>query len=158
MLSSIVKLGKILTDHVLYYSDHVFYYSDWGWSGVLFPLQDWFHYFLVYDPQQKTLVADRGEMGIGTAYQAQVPKTARRGRGHSKKHSICLCTSISFFKKSSANVFWGGDWAGWKELVRDIRYCHAYCTSSCVSKNMPEKFLNPAAICFSLQFVVFHSV
>lgn len=41
--------------------------------------EDWFHYFLVYDPQQKTLVADRGEMGIGTAYQAQVPKTARKG-------------------------------------------------------------------------------
>jgi len=59
-------------------------------------LQDWFHYFLVYDPQQKTLVADRGEMGIGTAYQAQVPKTARKGRGHSTKHSICLCNTCSF--------------------------------------------------------------
>lgn len=45
----------------------------------LFILQDWFHYFLVYDPQQKTLVADRGEMGIGTAYQAHVPKTMIKG-------------------------------------------------------------------------------
>lgn len=42
--------------------------------------EDWFHYFLVYDPQQKTLVADRGEMGIGTAYQAHVPKTMIKGR------------------------------------------------------------------------------
>ncbi|KAL9954765.1 hypothetical protein ACROYT_G042340 [Oculina patagonica] len=41
--------------------------------------EDWFQYFLVYDPQQKTLVADRGEMGIGTAYQAQVPKTLQKG-------------------------------------------------------------------------------
>jgi len=30
---------------------------------------------LVYDPQQKTLVADRGEMGIGPNYQANIPKT-----------------------------------------------------------------------------------
>ncbi|XP_031554090.1 metastasis-associated protein MTA3-like isoform X2 [Actinia tenebrosa] len=37
--------------------------------------EDWFCYFLVYDPQQKTLVADRGEMGIGTDYQASVPKS-----------------------------------------------------------------------------------
>lgn len=42
--------------------------------------EDWFHYFLVYDPQQKTLVADRGEMGIGTAYQAHVPKTMIKGQ------------------------------------------------------------------------------
>ena len=53
--------------------------------------QDWFHYFLVYDPQQKTLVADRGEMGIGTAYQAQVPKTVIKGR-------YLLLRDVSCFK------------------------------------------------------------
>ena len=47
--------------------------------GIYFVNKDWFHYFLVYDPQQKTLVADRGEMGIGTAYQAQVPKKIQKG-------------------------------------------------------------------------------
>ncbi|EDO40223.1 predicted protein, partial [Nematostella vectensis] len=36
--------------------------------------EDWFCYFLVYDPQQKSLVADRGEMGIGPNYQCLVPK------------------------------------------------------------------------------------
>lgn len=49
--------------------------------------QDWFQYFLVYDPQQKTLVADRGEMGIGTAYQAHVPKTMAKGNNLSLEAS-----------------------------------------------------------------------
>lgn len=35
-------------------------------------------------------------MGIGTAYQAQVPKTARKGRGLSEIYSICLCNAWSF--------------------------------------------------------------
>lgn len=33
---------------------------------------DWFYYLLVYDPQQKTLLADRGEIGVGEEYQAEV--------------------------------------------------------------------------------------
>lgn len=33
---------------------------------------DWFYYLLVYDPQQKTLLADRGEIGVGDEYQAEV--------------------------------------------------------------------------------------
>lgn len=33
---------------------------------------DWFYYLLVYDPQQKTLLADRGEIGVGDEYQAEL--------------------------------------------------------------------------------------
>lgn len=69
--------------------------------SILFPLQDWFQYFLVYDPQQKTLVADRGEMGIGTAYQAQVPKTAQKG--------TCMvypcCSFVCFWKRQPKQNF-----------------------------------------------------
>ncbi|XP_065061183.1 metastasis-associated protein MTA3-like isoform X3 [Rhopilema esculentum] len=36
--------------------------------------EDWFYYLLVYDPQQKTLLADRGEIGIGDEYQCDVPE------------------------------------------------------------------------------------
>jgi len=36
---------------------------------------DWFYYLLVYDPQQKTLLADRGEIGVGEEYQGEVPET-----------------------------------------------------------------------------------
>jgi len=35
---------------------------------------DWFYYLLVYDPQQKTLLADRGEIGVGDEYQCETPK------------------------------------------------------------------------------------
>ena len=37
--------------------------------------EDAFFYSLVYDPQQKTLQADRGEIRIGTTYQADVDPT-----------------------------------------------------------------------------------
>jgi len=35
---------------------------------------DSFYYTLVYDPAQKTLVADRGEIRVGSKYQAEVPE------------------------------------------------------------------------------------
>ena len=34
--------------------------------------QDAFFYSLVYDPQQKTLLADKGEIRVGQRYQAEV--------------------------------------------------------------------------------------
>ena len=34
--------------------------------------EDWFYYLLVYDPQQKTLLADRGEIGVGDEYQSEI--------------------------------------------------------------------------------------
>jgi hypothetical protein len=36
-------------------------------------LKDLFFYQLVYDPNQKTLNADRGEIRVGGKYQADVP-------------------------------------------------------------------------------------
>lgn len=36
-------------------------------------LQDTFFYSLVYDPQQKTLLADKGEIRVGSKFQAEVP-------------------------------------------------------------------------------------
>lgn len=35
--------------------------------------EDTFFYTLVYDPQQKTLLADRGEIRVGSRFQAEVP-------------------------------------------------------------------------------------
>ena len=35
--------------------------------------EDAFFYILVYDPHQKTLLADRGEIRVGSRYQAEVP-------------------------------------------------------------------------------------
>ena len=41
--------------------------------------EDAFFYSLVYDPQQKTLQADRGEIRIGSTYQAQVQSLLQEG-------------------------------------------------------------------------------
>ncbi|UYV75500.1 MTA1 [Cordylochernes scorpioides] len=37
------------------------------------PYKDTFFYSLVYDPQQKTILADKGEIRIGPRYQADIP-------------------------------------------------------------------------------------
>ena len=50
---------------------------------------DAFFYALVYDPHQKSLVADRGEIRIGSGYQATIPHVLEAGepdgRGDGKK-------------------------------------------------------------------------
>lgn len=38
--------------------------------------EDTFFYTLVYDPQQKTMLADRGEIRVGNRYQAEVPQSS----------------------------------------------------------------------------------
>ena len=50
-------------------------------SDVL--LQDAFFYSLVYDPQQKTLLADKGEIRVGQKFQADVILALKEGSGHS---------------------------------------------------------------------------
>ncbi|XP_061173834.1 metastasis-associated protein MTA3-like [Saccostrea echinata] len=40
---------------------------------------DTFFYSLVYDPQQKTLLADKGEIRVGSRYQAEVPDKPLEG-------------------------------------------------------------------------------
>lgn len=45
----------------------------------IFSLQDTFFYSLVYDPQQKTLLADRGEIRVGNRYQAEATPLLKEG-------------------------------------------------------------------------------
>lgn len=35
--------------------------------------EDTFYYSMVYDPNQKTLLVDKGEIRTGTDYQAEIP-------------------------------------------------------------------------------------
>ena len=49
--------------------------------------EDAFFYALVYDPSQKTLVADRGEIRIGSAYQATVPAVMKDGEKDGREFS-----------------------------------------------------------------------
>ena len=47
----------------------------------VFLLQDTFFYSLVYDPTQKTLLADKGEIRVGPRFQADVPDMLPEGKG-----------------------------------------------------------------------------
>ena len=42
-------------------------------------LQDCFFYSLVFDPVQKTLLADQGEIRVGSKYQAEIPDKLAEG-------------------------------------------------------------------------------
>ncbi len=46
---------------------------------ALFLSQDTFFYSLVYDPTQKTLLADKGEIRVGPRFQADVPEMLQEG-------------------------------------------------------------------------------
>lgn len=41
--------------------------------------QDCFFYSLVFDPLQKTLLADQGEIRVGSKYQAEIPDKLAEG-------------------------------------------------------------------------------
>lgn len=54
--------------------------------------QDFFFYSLVYDPQQKTLLADKGEIRVGNRYQADITDLLKEGgwgRGGPSTPSAC---------------------------------------------------------------------
>lgn len=50
-------------------------------ADVLF--QDTFFYSLVYDPQQKTLLADKGEIRVGSKFQAEITALLKEGESPS---------------------------------------------------------------------------
>lgn len=49
-------------------------------SRRLLVWQDAFFYSLVYDPQQKTLLADKGEIRVGNKYQADITDLLKEGK------------------------------------------------------------------------------
>lgn len=55
---------------------------------VIFFLQDTFFYCLVFDPTQKTLLADKGEIRVGSRYQTEMTTFLKEGE-------------FTFFKKNS---------------------------------------------------------
>lgn len=48
----------------------------------LLVFKDTFFYSLVYDPTQKTLLADKGEIRVGPRFQADVPEMLQEGKLH----------------------------------------------------------------------------
>lgn len=52
-----------------------------------FVVKDCFFYSLVFDPVQKTLLADQGEIRVGSKYQAEIPdKLVEGGLEKARKH------------------------------------------------------------------------
>uniref|UniRef100_A0A8C9QR77 Metastasis-associated protein MTA1 n=1 Tax=Spermophilus dauricus TaxID=99837 RepID=A0A8C9QR77_SPEDA len=49
--------------------------------------EDFFFYSLVYDPQQKTLLADKGEIRVGNRYQADITDLLREGEEDGRDQS-----------------------------------------------------------------------
>lgn len=50
------------------------------WIFFFFSPQDCFFYSLVFDPVQKTLLADQGEIRVGSKYQAEIPDKLAEGK------------------------------------------------------------------------------
>lgn len=57
---------------------------------MIFPIQDTFFYCLVFDPVQKTLLADKGEIRVGHKYQAEVPPKALYSHSDLKSKEITV--------------------------------------------------------------------
>lgn len=63
------------------------------------PPQDCFFYSLVFDPVQKTLLADQGEIRVGCKYQAEIPDRLAEGVGKGGG-GAALCWEV--------RALWGG--------------------------------------------------
>lgn len=48
--------------------------------SFFFLFQDAFFYCLVFDPSQKTLLADKGEIRVGSRYQTEVTNLLKEGK------------------------------------------------------------------------------
>ncbi|KAI1229733.1 Metastasis-associated protein MTA2, partial [Lamprotornis superbus] len=59
------------------------FYGSRGDFGVWEGFWDCFFYSLVFDPVQKTLLADQGEIRVGCKYQAEIPERLAEGLGGS---------------------------------------------------------------------------
>lgn len=80
----------------MYYRASVLKYG--GWLECFF-LQDTFFYSLVYDPTQKTLLADKGEIRVGPRFQADVPEMLQEGRSELHMiHSTMIYLQVLLFR------------------------------------------------------------
>lgn len=60
--------------------------------------QDAFFYSLVYDPQQKTLLADKGEIRVGNKFQADITDLLKEGMLGVLNDGVCLRGSGYFLR------------------------------------------------------------
>ncbi len=65
--------------------------------------EDTFFYSMVYDPNQKTLLVDKGEIRVGGDYQAEIPPYIDPGL-YSRVSSINRMQNCNFLAMSSSFV------------------------------------------------------
>lgn len=56
--------------------------------------QDAFFYCLVFDPSQKTLLADKGEIRVGSRYQTEVTNLLKEGKNNTFFFIIFISINI----------------------------------------------------------------
>uniref|UniRef100_A0A8B9KH72 Metastasis associated 1 n=1 Tax=Astyanax mexicanus TaxID=7994 RepID=A0A8B9KH72_ASTMX len=76
--------------------------SDLCCVSVAFWMQDAFFYSLVYDPQQKTLLADKGEIRVGNKYQADITDLLQEGRP--AFHTLCRFHAMDTLHKNGYDM------------------------------------------------------
>lgn len=75
-----------------------------------FCLQDCFFYSLVFDPVQKTLLADQGEIRVGCKYQAEIPDRLAEGKQQDRLYgywviehgSVCEWCAVELYAAQSS--------------------------------------------------------
>ena len=67
--------------------------------------QDAFFYSLVYDPQQKTLLADKGEIRVGNKYQADITDLLKEGTSNLNVGSFNWAFSRAAYSQGSTWTF-----------------------------------------------------
>ena len=69
--------------------------------------EDTFYYSMVYDPNQKTLLVDKGEIRTGPDYQAEIPPYIDPGECVGGKNDLLvLCTKFCFFCVPVCRIVW----------------------------------------------------
>lgn len=58
--------------------------------------EDTFYYSMVYDPNQKTLLVDKGEIRTGTDYQAEIPPYIDPGEKRNKWLTVVVYKNCFF--------------------------------------------------------------
>lgn len=59
--------------------------------------QDAFFYCLVFDPSQKTLLADKGEIRVGSRYQTEVTNLLKEGKNNTVFYYVKVFSLVLIF-------------------------------------------------------------
>uniref|UniRef100_A0A672K0C9 Metastasis associated 1 n=1 Tax=Sinocyclocheilus grahami TaxID=75366 RepID=A0A672K0C9_SINGR len=86
--------------------------------------EDAFFYSLVYDPQQKTLLADKGEIRVGNKYQADITDLLKEGKTSLRLIELDMVKALM---KYSAFIFLFQ--LPWKSLTSIIEYYYMWKTT-----------------------------